>query len=640
MLTEQRPAAPTRYEDWISRVRRQNDIWALVYGAEWKNVKDHAANLLSEWHLGAPHRWPLQVLCDVWEELHWRFIEELKEELRKTKKLAGRESMTLQDLKFYALMPNEQGEPRLQLPRTFDLKNPDGWFMTEVLPRIERRQERMLWKMTWEGAGKNRSQGQSAGGDGGATKGEKTGLSLKNLFGPKLTPEETNKAKDRAPTNKDGKLLRWGFLTHLGCNQTNCQRAHEQLRGTFEALDPSVQMQLLRRGGLKRMRPETRDSVVEKIKALRNQVSQDRTSKVQDGKDRRRAGQEGERENQESSPEKAGGHRVHWEAPEEMRNVDLTAQEQEFAELVKGPDESIFQHVEREALPHPGRGGESGPWEAQELIRKAQQLADGPVLGALKEASDDLYAWAATRVANDPAVGLQELLEEMNQFGLGELAAEAAAILDKQDGGEKAGHAGRCQVGESTWDSSGVGRALVHVDGAAWSMWDFGEMVEMTEELAGLLGVLEAEPEKRQCVTKVLAAGSLWSRTSRVPSMEEVEITAKQFRLEQARLATDAEGVMGHPEAKVAPVEHELRMYSHDILKAHHDKDYRALAVFPLNDLDHLRLVVLRVDYKGDLLVETVTGSQWTEQQPDVWALICRGHMTRSFLRIPQRPGS
>ena len=635
VLTEQRPAAPTRYEDWISRVRRQNDIWALVYGAEWKNVKDHAANLLSEWHLGAPHRWPLQVLCDVWEELHWRFIEELKEELRKIKKLAGRESMTLQDLKFYALMPNEQGEPPLQLPRTFDLKNPDGWFMTEVLPRIERRQERMLWKMTWEGAGKNRSQGQSAGGDGGAPKGEKTGLSLKNLFGPKLTPEETNKAKDRAPTNKDGKLLCWGFLTHLGCNQTNCQRAHEQLKGTFEALDPAVQMQLLRRGGLKRMRPETKDSVVEKIKALRNQVSQDRTSKVQDGKDRRRAGQEGERETQESSPEKAGGHRVHWEAPEEMRNVDFTAQEQEFAEMVRGPDENIFQHVEREALPHPGRGGESGPWEAQELIRKAQQLADGPVLGALKEASDDLYAWAATRVANDPAVGLQELLEEMNQFDLGELAAEAAAILDKQDGGEKAGHAGRCQVGESTWDSSGVGRALVHVDGTAWAMWDFGEMVEMTEELAGLLGVLEAEPEKRQCVTKVLAAGSLWAKTSKVPSMEEVEITAKQFRLEQARLAADAEGVMGHPEAKVAPVEHELRMYSHDILKAHHDKDYRALAVFPLNDLDHLRLVVLRVDYKGDLLVETVTGSQWTEQQPDVWALICRGHMT---LLVPPDP--
>ena len=46
-----------------------------------------------------------------WEELRWRFLEELKEELKKIKRLAGRESMTLQDLKFYALMPDEEGRP-------------------------------------------------------------------------------------------------------------------------------------------------------------------------------------------------------------------------------------------------------------------------------------------------------------------------------------------------------------------------------------------------------------------------------------------------------------------------------------------------------------------------------------------------
>ena len=48
----------------------------------------------------------------MWEELHWRFLEELKEELRKIKRQAGRESMTLQDLKFYALMPDKDGTSR------------------------------------------------------------------------------------------------------------------------------------------------------------------------------------------------------------------------------------------------------------------------------------------------------------------------------------------------------------------------------------------------------------------------------------------------------------------------------------------------------------------------------------------------
>mgnify|MGYP007105117550 CR=1 FL=1 len=47
-VNEQRPPAPTRYEDWANRVRRQTDVWALVYGKEWKAVKEHAAQLLGE----------------------------------------------------------------------------------------------------------------------------------------------------------------------------------------------------------------------------------------------------------------------------------------------------------------------------------------------------------------------------------------------------------------------------------------------------------------------------------------------------------------------------------------------------------------------------------------------------------------
>ena len=622
-INEQRPTAPTRYEDWLNRVKRQNDIWALVYGMEWKAVREHAINLLGEWHVSAPHKWPLQVLLDVWEELHWRFLEELKEELRKIKRLSGRESMTLQDLKFYALMPDEEGRPPLNLPQTFDLRRPEGWFMSEVMPRIERRQERMLWKMTWEGAGKSRAQGQSAGGDGGP-RDEK--LTLKTLFGPKLTAEETAKAKDRAPTNKDGKLLCWGYLTHLGCSQQGCQRAHEPLRGPFEALDPAVQLQMLRRGGLRRMKAETKDTAAEKIKEIRAGVAKDKAAKVQDGKDRRRAGQgEGAKEGDPEGPEKAGG-RVHWEAPEEMIQVDYTHQEKDFADLVAGPDDTIFDHVPKEARPRAGRQGSSAPAEAQDMVRKAQALATGPVLGKLQEASDDLYAWASTRVANDPAISFETLLEEMVQYGLGELAAEAASLLEAHGQGPKAGHQARCQLGDTRWEDEGPGRALVHIDGEPWGLWDFGEMVYMTEELAGLLGVIEPENEKRQCVTKVLAAGLHLAQQGKVPTMEEVEKGTQEFRLEQARLAVEAEGVMGHSEAKVAPVEHELRMYAHDILKPHHDKDYRALAVFPLAALEEMRVIVVRVDYKGDLLIETVTGNQWTKL--DIWVMISKGHMT------------
>ena len=150
------------------------------------------------------------------------------------------------------------------------------------------------------------------------------------------------------------------------------------------------------------MKAETKESAAEKMKDIWAGVAKDKAAKVQDGKDRRRAGQgENPSSGEPEIHEKAGG-RVSWKAPEEMVQVDYTSQEKDFAELVSGPDHSIYDHVPREARAHAGRDGTSAPVEAQELVRKAQALADGPVLGKLQEASDDLYAWASTRVANDP----------------------------------------------------------------------------------------------------------------------------------------------------------------------------------------------------------------------------------------------
>ena len=624
---DQRPPMPNRFEDWIQRVRRQNDVWALVYGKEWKGVRDHAVGLLETWHIQAPHKWPLQVLVDVWEELHWRFVEELKAELRKIKAMSGRETMTLTDLKFYALMPDEHGNPPLQLPRTFDLENPEGWFMTEVRPRIERRQERLLWKLTWEGAGKTRGPGQTAGASAGSSGPGDRG-SQKSLLGPKLTAEETNRAKDRAPVDRDGKLLCWGYITHAGCQVSGCQRSHENLRGTFEALDPAVRMQLLRRGGLKRMKMETAETAAEKIKELRAHVVQDKAAKVKDGQDRKKASQEPSTGTTEpGNGPREGRAGATWKVPAEMEQVDYTAQEQDFIDLVKGPSQKILSHIPTVSRPHAGRDGETAPDEVKKLLAEAQKLADGPVLGALKDASDDLYAWASTRVANQPSISLTQLLGDMTQYGLGELAEEAASILERHSD-EKAGNSRRCRVGDTHWDDGGFGRAQVDIDGKAWMMLDYKEEIMMTEELAGLLGVVAPEVEKRQCVTKVLAAGQLHLESGRLPGMDEVEHRAQEIRLEQARQAADAEGIMGHPEPKVSAIEHELRMYAHDILKAHHDKDYRAMAVFPVEALGVYRLVTLRLDYKGDVIVEHILGNQWKEGQPTLWTLIWKGHMT------------
>lgn len=177
----------------------------------------------------------------------------------------------------------------------------------ELEPRIERRQERALWRLTW-GNDKKTTAGLRAGGDTGSEEPQPRGgrKPAANLIGPKLTQEEVNKARDRAPVGKGGALLCWGYLTHSGCQSATCRRAHENLKGAFEALDPAVQMQLLRRGGLRRMKQETADSVKEKIQALRQGVQKDKASKV--SKPKRKAGADRDEEATEKSEEvKAGG---------------------------------------------------------------------------------------------------------------------------------------------------------------------------------------------------------------------------------------------------------------------------------------------------------------------------------------------
>ena len=436
---DQRPPPPTRLDEWVSRAKRQNEVWALVYGQEWKPVKNNAVDLLAEWHQASPHKWPLGVIVDIWEEIHWRFVEEIKQIIRDLKKEVGRETMTLSEIKFHCLLPGVHGEAWLTMPTTFDLERPGSWFQEEIVPRIERKQERLLWNLTWQGAKKDRavagttSSTTSAGASGdGGDRGERP--TLKGLWGPKLSPEEVNRAKDRAPQDRQGKLLCWGNLTHMGCQATGCQRSHDGLRGPFEQLDYCVQMQLLKRGGLKRMRLETKDTVNQKIKELRAGAARDKSEKVQDGRKRGKAAGQGPDEPDVEKPGEGGeGGRAgggvgnaeqprkvtFWEVPEEFQ-VDYT-KEEDLGKLVIGPDNTWGNTVYTPHRQHSGRGGETAPTVARDLLETAKGLHDGEVLAGLREceASDDLYAWASARVAMEPSSTMEHLLTEMATYGLG-----------------------------------------------------------------------------------------------------------------------------------------------------------------------------------------------------------------------------
>ena len=144
----------------------------------------------------------------------------------------------------------------------------------------------------------------------------------------------------------------------------------------------------------------------------------------------------------------------------------------------------------------------------------------------------------------------------------------------------------------------------------------------MTEELAALLKVPEPVIEKRQCVTLAVAAAVLWAEQGRRPEAQEVQRRAQDYRLEQTRLAVEALHTLGDPEEIVTAVEHEMRVYVHDLTTAHHEKDFRSLAVFPINDLQDVKVVVLRTDYRGGVIVESVVGPSWRPGGTVTWVLI------------------
>ena len=96
------------------------------------------------------------------------------------------------------------------------------------------------------------------------------------------------------------------------------------------------------------MKLESKESATEKIKELRANVARDKAAKVQDGQDRRRAGNDrqgnvvAEKKPEEDSGT-AGG--VTWKAPIEMEHTDFTPQEADFAQLVAGPDPKVLEHI-------------------------------------------------------------------------------------------------------------------------------------------------------------------------------------------------------------------------------------------------------------------------------------------------------
>ena len=101
-------------------------------------------------------------------------------------------------------------------------------------------------------------------------------------------------------------------------------------------------------------------------------------------------------------------------------------------------------------------------------------------MGRLHGASDNLFAWAAARVARSPTATFEDILGEMATYGLGELAEEASRILEGELG-PRAGSVGGIQVSDTVWSANGPGQGSVIIEGVEWRSWDYKEDIHVSK---------------------------------------------------------------------------------------------------------------------------------------------------------------
>ena len=139
--------------------------------------------------------------------------------------------------------------------------------------------------------------------------------------------------------------------------------------------------------------------------------------------------------------------------------------------------------------------------------------------------------------------------------------------------------------------------------GQTYAVVDYQDKLPFSRDagrgLADRLGLQPGEDEGRQCVLKATVAAVLWARDKSAPSMERVERLALQARAEMWDAAYDAQMALGEPASLISTAEADLRVFAHDALYPHHDKDVRCVAAFPLTALKGARLHVWLVDRGG-----------------------------------------
>ena len=654
---EKRLKAPSTLSHWYRNALRQAWAIACVYGAEHYACWEEAAGFLLK--LGEDHgyAWPPHAIFSVWEELWARFTEEMKELDRNLRREMREEAPSFDRIRFFATSPDFNGDPWLALPRMFFLEDEGEYFQTDVVPR----HNRLLSRACWQTALRRNPVLPLTGGKAGAEEygmedprsealtsrpdpkvGKGAGKDGPKLLGPALTGKEGARALDHRPKDKKtGKFLCWDNITHRGCKASACVHYHGPAP-KWDSMDWSVQLQLLRRGGLKNKPALSGDQVTKQMEQIRQAQKDKMAENVADGKKQKASGKGKDKDKvagQESQEELS---KVGQDVPEEFRDFMPTEAEGKLANWTQGGGSTFF--VDQDAhRPCRAVGEEvTNAPEAKARLEHMKTVDDSGLTAMLK---GDLATFVNNRLLlhkeRDPKAELgpalvRKYVEEARDSGCPELSAHADQVLTNGTVGKVGFSPDTATLSPMVW-KNGVGRGAFGYHNMAWEVYDYGDQLPISKELIELLNLDDVQcqrEESRQCLYLHCSAGVLMARHRKPPSLQEAREATSLVRADAVSQAQEAAYHLGPCPEEVGKAEADLRTFAHDILKLDHDKDYRCLAAFPPSFFEGCALQIVRMDPHGAVTIETIKIPSAGGPELQVWLLVWRGHM-----RLLGKPG-
>ena len=187
--TKARPAA--HVETWKINAQNMSKQFPYLYGAEHLNERLQAVEDLRALHIREPHKYTLSFIEGAWGTLNYRCIQELKEPTNILRLHAGVERPTYDQLKAIGMTINPaSGKTVFQMPSTFQVRGPLGYFQTEIVRETNAEKELEDWHHYHSAPLRNNNI--------------RTGAvpEQQSLPGPPLTPMERRLASSSAPVGK------------------------------------------------------------------------------------------------------------------------------------------------------------------------------------------------------------------------------------------------------------------------------------------------------------------------------------------------------------------------------------------------------------------------------------------------------